>query len=521
MTTTPKKPGSFLSQIVIYGLGMAVNYGIGFILLPFYSRLMPTEQYGIMEILNRTIEIVSLLLLTQYGITYVRFFRDRDDSDYQRRVTGTSIYVVFAISAVVTVALTLAREPVSALLFDTAEYGYYVVLVAVRYLLDMLFVVPLLFYQATEQPTKYIAISAARLALTLGLNIVLLYTMDDKVAAVLWAQILSIGVFVVTVGVNVFARSALRIDMGLAKQILKFTWSFSFIGAYTFVLSSADRFFINEYCGQAAVGIYSAGFRIGQIFSVLIFSPVLRAWSPRLVEQLRTAEGARNLARLTTWTLLVYLLCAVTLSVYARELVAVVIGPKYFDCYSLVPLIALAHFFSGFSFFVDGGIYYSKKTYLKVWHGITTAICLLFCFILVPKYCGTGAAWALIISSISLAGLNWYLSYRAYPMKYEFGKLLRILAIGVLVYLGAWMLEAIELRYFEHFVSALLISSKWLYFAVMIVIKLPLVWLFVALVWVAKIFEPQDRERLKAIINDLRQRVPGLKQTPPPADLPA
>ena len=138
------KPASFLSQILIYGSGLALNYGIGFILLPIYSRLMPTDQYGTLEILNRTIEIVSLLLLTQYGITYIRFFRDKNDEDYRKRVTSTSMYVVVVIAVLVAAVMAVLRVPLSELLFNTPEFGLYIVLVAVRYVLDMSFVVPFL-----------------------------------------------------------------------------------------------------------------------------------------------------------------------------------------------------------------------------------------------------------------------------------------------------------------------------------------------------------------------------------------
>ncbi len=238
---------------------------------------MPTDQYGTLEILNRTIEIVSLLLLTQYGITYIRFFRDKPDEDYRKRVTSTSMYVVVAIALLVATAMALLRVPLSQLLFNSPDFGLYIVLVAIRYVLDMGFVVPFLYYQATEQPKKYIIISTTRFATTLLLNIAFLTMMDDKVAAVLWAQIVSVAVFALTIGVWVFWKSARVLDRHLTGQILKFTWSFSFLGLYSFVIASGDRFVLNEYCGKSEVGVYSAGYRIAQVLSVLIFSPILRA----------------------------------------------------------------------------------------------------------------------------------------------------------------------------------------------------------------------------------------------------
>src|SRR5512137_1961965 len=124
MSKQTKTP-SFLNQILIYGLGLALNYGISIILLPLYSRLMPTEEYGVLEILNRTIEIASLLLLTQYGITYIRFFRDRPDEAYRNRVTSTSMYVIFIVAGFIGIALILLRISLSEILFQSPDYAPY------------------------------------------------------------------------------------------------------------------------------------------------------------------------------------------------------------------------------------------------------------------------------------------------------------------------------------------------------------------------------------------------------------
>lgn len=504
------KPVSFLAQILIYGSGLALNYGIGFILLPIYSRLMPTDQYGTLEILNRTIEIVSLLLLTQYGITYIRFFRDRDEEEHRRRVTSTSMYVVVGIALMVAAAMVILRVPLSQLLFNTPDSGLYIVLVAIRYVLDMSFIVPFLYYQATEQPKKYIVISSSRFATTLILNITFLTMMDDKVAAVLWAQIASVAVFALTIGVWVFWRSARVLDRTLTVQILKFTWSFSFLGLYAFVISSGDRFVLNEYCGKSAVGVYSAGYRIAQVLSVLIFSPILRAWSPRMVEQLRSADGPKQLARLTTYSLLAYCAAGLALSVYARELVWILVGPAYQACYVIVPVIVLGYLFQGLSSFVDGGIFYSKKTHLKIWHGVTTAVCIGLYLLLIPRYCGMGAAWASVGAYVVLALINWYISIRVYPMKYELGKFANMLVVSAGLYLANYMIERYEAIYFEQWRLVGKMIYPWLYLLVIGIVKLPLMLAFVALVNWLRIVEPEDKERIKDVLRKLKDKVtPG------------
>ncbi len=504
--TSSRKPMSFLGQVLVYGSGLALNYGIGFVLLPVYSRLMPADQYGILEILNRSIEIVSLLLLTQYGITYIRFYRDQSDEAYRRRVTATSIFVVVGIAAIVAGLIVSLQRPLAALLFDTPAHSHYLVLIAVRYLLDMSFVVPFLYFQATEQPGKYVAISASRFAITLLLNILFLTIMDDKVAAVLWAQVISVACFALTVGSYVFWKSSRLIDWSLAGRILKFTWSFSFLGFFAFVISSGDRFVINEYCGQAAVGVYSAGYRIAQVLSVLLFSPILRAWSPRLVDQLRSAEGPSQLARLTTYALVAYVSCGVALSVFARELVDLFVGPAYAACYTFVPIVVLGYGFQGFASFADGGIYFSKKTHLKLWHTITTGVCLALYFLLIPQFCGFGAAWASTLSYLVMAVVNWRIATLVYPMSFQYTKLFKLFVLGVAVYLAAFGLEHLEVTRFAEVSAAARNSVPIAYFVAVAACKLPLLAFFVLGLCLLRIVTRDDWQKVSQMVRETLRR---------------
>ncbi len=506
MTSQQKKNSSFLSQIIIYGLGMALNYGIGFILLPVYSRLMPEADYGRLEVLNRTMEIVSLLFLTQYGITYVRFFRDRTEEHYRRLVTSTCIYVVLLVAGLMAAVISALSVPLSEGLFQSPAYSHYVVLCALRYLMQMAFIVPFLYFQATEQPTKYIIISAASFTTTLTLNIVLLYTMADKVAAVLWAGTLGAGVFVLAVGIPVFWRSAKRLDWGISWQIVKFSWSFTFLGFMSFVMNSGDRLILNRYFGAAEVGIYAAGYKIAQMLSAFVFSPTIRAWTAKMVDVLRQPEGVRLLARLTTYALLLYSVLGLVVSIYSREIASVMMDRRYLACYTVIPIIILAYAADGAQMFMDSGFYYTKKTYLKMWHTISTALCLALYFLLIPRYGMMGAAWATLATYAFFVTLTWYLSNRVLPTPYEFGKLGRIIFPAIAVYLACLVMENYEQSHLLHVRTASQLAYPWLYLIALFIIKAPLIWLYAVTLHLARVLEPEDKTRLREFINGLRSR---------------
>jgi O-antigen/teichoic acid export membrane protein len=506
MAQQQTKNTSFLSQIIIYGMGLALNYGIGFILLPVYSRLMPEADYGRLEVINRTMDIVSLLFLTQYGTTYIRFYRDRTEEQYRRLVTATCMYVVLLVAGLMTVVMCATSVPVSQALFQSPVYSNYVILAALRYLMQMAFVVPFLYFQATEQPTKYIIISSASFTTTLALNIVLLYNMADKVAAVLWAGILGAGIFVLAIGVPVFWRSARKLDWGISWQIVKFSWSFTFLGFMSFVMNSGDRLILNRCFGAAEVGLYSAGYKIAQVLSTFVFSPTIRAWTTKMVDVLRRPDGVRFLARLTTYALLLYSVLGLIVSVYSRELVSVVMDRRYLACYTIIPIIILAYAADGLQMFMDSGFYYTKKTYLKMWHGLSTVFCLIMYFVLIPSYGMMGAAWATVGSYAFFVALTWYLSNRVLPAPYEFGKMAKIILSATAVYLIDYALESYEFKHFQPVRTAAQLAYPWLYLIIVCIIKAPLIWLYAAMLHLLHILEPEDKARMWEFFDGLRSR---------------
>jgi len=506
MMTKQANSSRFINQILIYGFGIVLNHGIGFILLPLYSRLMPVEQFGILEILNRTVQIVSLLMLANYGITFIRFYREKKDPEYRKLVTSTCMIVIFFVAGLIATGTAIFREQLAMMLFKSPEYSFYFVLLAIRYFTDMLFIVPFLYFQATEQPGKYITVSTSKFAILLAFTIWLVYTMEDKVAAVLYAAIITNTIYVATVGTGVFIRSARKIDLGIVVQIFKFTWSFTFLGVYGFIMSNGDRYILNEYCGKAQVGIYSFGYKIGMVLNAIVFSPIIRAWNARMVDVIRGEGGTAHLARLTSYALLIYTTLGFAMSIYSRELVSIVMGERYFLSYQVIPLVIFAYTFWGASLFFDTGIYITKKTYLKTWQGVTAAVSLGLYFWLIPRYCMMGAAWATVGTYFCFFIVSWYTNTRALPTNYEFGKMLRIVTPAIILYLANYYLETIEVEHYGHIRYAAQNGFPVIYQLAIISIKAIFIPAYIGAVWLLKVLEREDFNRISELCSNLKDK---------------
>ena len=95
-------------------------------------------------------------------------------------------------------------------------------------------------------------------------------------------------------------------------------------------------------------------------------------------------------------------------------------------------------------------------------------------------------------------------------MKYEFGKLSKMLVIATALYLANYLFEQFEVLYFENLRIVCRMVYPWLYLAVIGVLKLPLMLAFVALMHWLGMIESDDKQRFKDFLLKTKKRVaPG------------
>ena len=60
---------------MIYGIGSALSMAAGFLLIPLYTNVLTAGEYGILELLNRTSDVIILVIFmgVRQGIYKILF----------------------------------------------------------------------------------------------------------------------------------------------------------------------------------------------------------------------------------------------------------------------------------------------------------------------------------------------------------------------------------------------------------------------------------------------------------------
>src|SRR5688500_15807481 len=61
-------------QTLIYGLGLILGKGVGLLMLPVYTRFLTPADYGVLELVEMTLELISIAAGAQLALGIFRYY---------------------------------------------------------------------------------------------------------------------------------------------------------------------------------------------------------------------------------------------------------------------------------------------------------------------------------------------------------------------------------------------------------------------------------------------------------------
>ena len=145
------------------------------------------------------------------------------------------------------------------------------------------------------------------------------------------------------------------------------------------------------------------------------------------------------------------------------------INPDYWIGIGIVPIILAGYYFNGVFSNFAAGCHITKRTeLLPIAVGISAAVNIILNFLLIPVIGIWGGAWSTFIAYFISAVILYFLSYRIYPLKYEWKRLAIIIASAFIAYWAGIKLSSgfdslssslIKLGFFAAFFLMLIFSG--------------------------------------------------------------
>lgn len=180
------------------------------------------------------------------------------------------------------------------------------------------------------------------------------------------------------------------------------------------VVSSADRWFLNHYATKDELGIYSVAVTVASL-GQMVTSALTNVWYPELARQLHKKDTS-NLDELVSAHSLVIWLLGLTcfgICLFGSDLIRILANVRFFGAAQYVPWLSLGLFFYGVNQFQGFGFTMHRKNHIVPLIWLVVAIVSLTAnYLFVPLWHGMGAAAAQCLTFLVAALLTWAVSKR-------------------------------------------------------------------------------------------------------------
>jgi O-antigen/teichoic acid export membrane protein len=422
----------------VYGLADVFTSVINFLLVPIYTSRLATTEYGNLALLLLFSTLAKIVFRLGLDAGFFRLYYEQDRDEDRRRLAGSVAVFAAGAGAVLFALVALGAGPLTRWLLGAGAPRAWVVLVAADVYLGTFAFVPLSLLRLDERPGLFSTFSAGRHTLNAGLKVWLVVA-GYGVGGVLWADLLSTGLFAMALLPRLRGRAALTLAPGLLWEALAFGLPKVPHGLLLQVQNLADRKILDLFASRAEVGLYHVGYNFGQgvKFALSAFEP---AWGPFVYGEVRKEGAPRTLARVASPAFAVFLGAGLGVAVLGRELLTLMTPASYHAAAAVIPVVALAYVLHGVFLLTSVGIGIARQArYYPIVTAAAATANVVGNLVLIPRFGMMGAAWATVVSYAVMAALGFVLSRRLYPIPFETARLLRLAAAAGL----AWALSTL------------------------------------------------------------------------------
>jgi len=435
---TPAARDSALGQLgrsgVIYGLGMIVPKAISFGMLPVYTRFLTPSDYGVMELIEMTLDVIAIVAGARLAIGIFRYYEKAETDAERRAVVSTALQVLAFTYGIVGGATFLAAPFLSDLVFGTPEHTLLIRLAAASLAFSSLELAPLSYLRIRDRAALYVGAEIGKVALQVGLNILFLAHFGLGVTSIFLSGLIANVVVGAALASYAVREVGFHFSRPVTRDLIRYGAPLVVTQVATFLLTFGDRYFLRVAADTHAVGLYALAYQFGFLLMEAGYAPYSKGWEPLRFAISSRADRDDVYARSFVYLNLLLLSVATFLALFIDDVLILMTTPPFYPAARFVPLILLAYVFQSWTFAQDLGIHMRERTeFLTLANWIAAIAALLGYWIFVPRYLAMGAAGVTAAAFALRYALVYWISQTIWPVRYRWGPVLRIAGLGLAV----------------------------------------------------------------------------------------
>lgn len=454
----------FVKSFFFFGLAVSIEKIISFLLLPFYTHYFETFEFGVIDLIQVSISVLSIFGVLQLETALQRYYYEYEGYE-KKRMLSTIIIMIAFLSLLLSVVLCLLAKQISVILFDKEQYFRLVQLASLQLVFTNFTMLGFLILRFEKKNLSFLILMSVKVVVTLMCTLIFVVSLKKGINGVFYAQF--IGLMISSVLIYFAVRKFLVFDFSQIVFIKSMQYALPQFPARigSALLSHANRYFMVGFLTVSAVGLFSLSLKLASIIQFIGMS-FMMAWAPFMHEQQKNKNHKAVFVHVLPLVAspVFFLVCVISL--FSKELVQAISSSNFIDSYKYVGGLCL--YFSLFIFkeIVDVGPKFLEKTkYLSYTFSLTLIINLISLYFLIKPFDLYGVVYSMIITNVFLLSLTWFVSNKIYYIPHR-------ISMFLLVGLPAFSL-AISLMYSlpSLFIRFLILTAVCFFYGIIFIIS--------------------------------------------------
>jgi O-antigen/teichoic acid export membrane protein len=407
----------------VFGFGAILSRLGSVVLLPIYIHYLDPSEYGVMAILDITINLLAIVVGAGIATAATRAHFTGEGESHRDQVWWTAILMLCGVASVILCPVFVARRNVAAAAFgaDVSRGGTYLAIALLTLWLTSVMYAVDAYFRALKASTFLVSVNAIRLAVNVLLNVIFLIWLKMGLAGILWGNLIGVAIgFVLQSSAFLSARGRPTFDRRIARMYARFGWPLVVFGLLSAVLHEADRFLLRLFVSLHDIGVYAVAYQIAQGVNTLVLVPFGLIWGTIIYEIARQPDAKVTYTKVFKQFVFGLSLVLFLAALLARPILGFIAPADYAPAANIVPVLCLGYlFFSLHEHFKVPALLANRTASLLPVVSLAAATNVALNLLLIPAIGLAGAAWSTVLTFVifSLGGLVQYrrIDYYDYP----------------------------------------------------------------------------------------------------------
>lgn len=432
-----KRNNYLFKNTFIFTIGNLATKLINFFLVPLYTNILTTEEYGLVDLIA-TVSTIAVPILTLNVMESVMRFNLDKDADHDE-ITKVGIVALF-----VTIVLGIVLIPLLNLFSALKEFEIYIYAFCVTSASCQIFLCDL---RGKEKLSQYSFGNVLNTFFIAIFNILFLAVMKWGIKGYLMSYILSniiVAIYAFIIGKG-YKAVVSKFNKAKCYEMLRYSVVLIPNSFMWWIMNSSDHLMVSSMIGVGANGIYAISYKLPTLISTLtgIFN---QAWSYSAIKEDDSSDISDYTNAVFKIMIMIIMLIGIGMMTFIKPFLKFYVSPDYYDAWKYTPFLILGCVYLTMATFMSTSYTVNKDSMGFLISGSFGAMLnIVLNGVLIPVIGVYGAALATCISYIAVFVFRLYHT-RKY-MKYNIKNKCFVVGSALLIFSGILMYRNTEIAF--------------------------------------------------------------------------